>query len=137
MGGDFAEGLAAVQRRLDPAKPGQMSVLGDGYIDRTGQWIVPPQRFLEILGDRPKTLGAFNHGFASISIDKKIGFIDRQGKIVVPLKFSDLREIAHGYAQVNYGGIWVDYIGGYDGSASPILETRLESGRWGYIKLSR
>jgi len=135
LGGDFSEGLAAVQRRLESAQSRQMSILGDGYIDRTGQWMVPPQRFLEMFGDRPKTLGPFTGGFASISIDKKIGFIDRQGRIVVPLKFSDLREISHDYAQVNYGGIWVDYVGGYDGSASPILETRLESGRWGYIKL--
>ncbi len=137
MGGNFSEGFAAVQRHLAPVESGKTNAVGDGYIDRTGQWRIPPQRFLTLTGNRPKTLGAFIDGIASISSDQKIGFIDRQGKLVIPLKFSAIRDRSHGYAQVNYGGIWVDYIGGYDGSASPVLETRLESGRWGYVKLSR
>lgn len=136
MGGDFADGLAPVQRRLDLVNANQTYPFGDGYIDQTGQWVIPPQHFRAISGDQPVTLGTFTEGFASISVAQKIGFINRQGEIVVPLKFSALLDISDGYAQVNYGGIWVNYVSGYDSSANPVIETRLENGRWGYIQLS-
>ncbi|MBE9067631.1 WG repeat-containing protein [Leptolyngbya cf. ectocarpi LEGE 11479] len=131
MGGDFSEGLAAVQQPSEQ----RINSYDNGYINRDGQWVILPQRFLETFGDQPLTLGKFVNGFASLQVGQTIGFINRQGTLVVPPKFSDIQSMTQGYAQVNYGGIWVDYVGGYDGTASPVLERRLESGRWGYVRL--
>ncbi|MGD1857658.1 MAG: WG repeat-containing protein [Leptolyngbyaceae cyanobacterium] len=130
LGGDFAEGVAAIQQQSDQANQYQ-----NGYIDRSGQWIISPQRLLETVGEQPIELGEFINGVASLRVGDYFGFLDRQGNVVVSPKFSVIRESSHGYAEVNYGSIWVDYVGGYDGSASPIIETRLESGRWGYVRL--
>lgn len=131
LGGDFSEGLAAVQRRSDQAARDE-----SGYIDRGGQWIITHQKLLAAAGEQSLSLGQFMNGVASVRAGDYFGFLDRQGNIVVAPKFSAVRAMAHGYAQVNYGGIWVEYVGGYDGTASPVLETRLESGRWGYVTLS-
>ncbi|NJN30630.1 MAG: WG repeat-containing protein [Synechococcales cyanobacterium RM1_1_8] len=61
--------------------------------------------------------------------------INRQGKLVAPPIFSQIDSIENGYAYVNYGGQMVTYIGGYNGTATPILEQAFRGGRWGYIKL--
>ncbi|MEM7064730.1 MAG: WG repeat-containing protein [Cyanobacteria bacterium P01_B01_bin.77] len=129
-GGDFSDGLAAARRQSDQAGRDE-----NGYIDRRGQWIITPQKLLAAAGEQPLALGRFVNGVASFRVGDYWGFLDRQGNVVKP-KFSAVREMAHGYVQANYGGIWVEYVGGYDGTASPILETRLESGRWGYVNLS-
>lgn len=79
--------------------------------------------------------GSFEGGVAPLRIGDRVSFIDRQGKLVVKPVFSDVQEISNGCARVNYGGVWVDYVGGYDGNSTPVTETILRGGRWGYIKL--
>lgn len=67
--GQFAEGLA-------PARKDTLY----GYIDLKGNWIVKPAY---------SSAEAFHHGLAAVSLgdysDRKYGFINREGKVVIPL----------------------------------------------------
>lgn len=129
LGGDFSSGVAAI-RRLQRGSRVEV-----GYSDRNGHWEIAPESLTQELGGVARDLGTFVDGFASLRVGENAGIIDRQGRLVVPLKFSAIGEMAQGYARVHYGGIWVSYVGGYDHSAMPFYQTNLESGRWGYIKL--
>ncbi|MGM0456782.1 MAG: WG repeat-containing protein [Cyanobacteriota bacterium] len=129
IGGDFSSGVAAI-RRLERG-----SHVEFGYSDRNGDWEITSESLTQELGGVARDLGTFVDGFASLRVGENAGVIDRQGRLVVPLKFSAIGEMAQGYARVHYGGVWVSYVGGYDHSAMPFYETNLESGRWGYIKL--
>jgi hypothetical protein len=115
----FSEGLAGVMQG------GKW-----GYIDRTGQWVIKPSfsrvsRFSESLAyvypfkyidtsgntvidfqewkKLPNGCGRFQEGLASVSINDKWGFIDKQGTIVVPIEYessSIYPEFSEGLADV-------------------------------------
>ncbi len=118
-----------------------------GFIDQTGKEVIGPQ-FLRA--------GSFSDGLANVGynkagtsmpvsgyIDKSgqlvlkdLGLINHEGQLVTAPVFSEVKEISDGYAYVNHGGVRVDYVSGYDGNASPVVETALQGGRWGYVKLT-
>ena len=52
-----------------------------GYLDSEGRWAIAPMPL--------NGAGPFVDGLARVERGKKFGFIDRQGHIVVPLKFED------------------------------------------------
>jgi hypothetical protein len=100
--GDFAEGLAEVK------------VEGKwGYIDTTGAIVIPPQ-FAEA--------GSFSDGLADVTFDEAPpmgdsaffiegdkpesrlwGYIDKQGKVVIPPRFNFTGEFSEGLAPVGFG----------------------------------
>src|SRR5262249_14998357 len=112
----FSEGLAAAE-------------IGDkwGYIDKTGEFVIPPQyevakkfseglaavkidgkfKFIDKTGkDIIQTpfhfVGEFSEGRAKVQDDNGYyGYIDKEGKIVIPLQFFPLvADFLHGYALV-------------------------------------
>ena len=132
----FSEGLAARQvRREFIDRPPYAEIRQYGYIDQSGRWVIEPQTFFGPEGIFFDSAGPFMSGAAAIRIGDRSGLINREGQLITAPIFSKIGEISDGYAHVNYGGVWVNYVGGYDGSASPIVETVLQGGRWGYIKL--
>jgi hypothetical protein len=68
---DFSEGLAAVRASSNA------DVRQWGYIDKSGKWVVEP-RFDYAL--------PFRGGLAVVAQDKKLGYIDRTGRFIWPLK---------------------------------------------------
>ena len=116
----FSEGLATV------TTSGELG--GVGVINTQGEWVIAPNHnaFTEI--------GPFVGGVARASLGGKVGFINRQGEFVVPPIYSDAKDAQAGYAEVQYGGVWVDYISHYNND-TPYYDTQKRGGRWGYIKL--
>jgi hypothetical protein len=88
--GEFSEGLAVAHWALCPKcrNPGWV----DGFINETGRLVIPPQNFLT-------RYGSFHEGLAKY-FDKGWGFIDRQGRIVIPAKFYEASDFSEGLAVV-------------------------------------
>lgn len=78
-----------------------------GYIDRTGQVVIPPQF---------QAANEFSEGFAAVEVNGKWGFIDEEGKLIVEPQFSGAYQLSEGLARVQVGG---DKYGLY--------------GKWGFI----
>ena len=60
-------------------------------------------------------VGWFSDGLAMVSVDKRKGFIDIHGNIVVPIDFNSVRSFRHGLSNVGVGGYsdktgWSGYI---------------------------
>ncbi len=132
----FSEGLAArpVKREFVGSPP-NAEITQYGYINSTGQWVIEPQTFFGSESTFFWSAGPFMSGAAAVRIGDRVGLINHERQLVTAPVFSEVGEISDGYAYVNYGGVRVDYIGGYDGTASPVVTTALRGGRWGYIKL--
>jgi hypothetical protein len=83
-----------------------------GMLDKEGHWIVEP---------RFDSAGKFSEGLASVRLDKKTGYINRQGQIVINFQF--------------------DAFGGCPDSADKLDSTRFSEGlaavqenwKWGFI----
>lgn len=85
---DFHEGLARAYNRR-----GEW-----GYIDKTGRWGI------EAHGD---WMGYdFHEGRAEIVSQGKRGFIDREGRIVVPPTYKEVTGFKKGVARVKVGSAW-------------------------------
>ncbi|MGC1524562.1 MAG: WG repeat-containing protein [Phormidesmis sp.] len=130
----FSEGLAArsILKVLD--RPPYSESPQYGYIDKTGQWVIEPRSFFGDEATYVRSAGPFTSGFAQIVVGNRHGLINREGGLAAPPVFSDIQEIANGYAYVNYGGTLVSYAAYYNND-TPQTETTLRGGRWGYIKL--
>ena len=50
------------------------------------------------------TISPFNEDYAVVSKDKKFGFINKDGKIVIPLKYDDAQSFTSGYAVIKKNG---------------------------------
>lgn len=66
---DFHEGLAAVKGS---------GRSGWGYMDRSGRWVIKPQ--YQLADD-------FSEGLAQVMVDRKFGFINKKGEMVIPPRF--------------------------------------------------
>lgn len=78
----FSEGLAAVEVGGKEAH-GQYSGGKWGFIDKTGTIVLAPQYDYQ---------AEFSEGLAAVSIDGKLGYIDKTGKIVIPLGGEEFSE---------------------------------------------
>lgn len=76
----LSEGLAVVKR------DGKY-----GFIDNTGQVVIPPK--YDLVWD-------FSEGLARVSQNGKAGFIDNTGKVVIPLKYDKADSFYNGVAGV-------------------------------------
>ena len=76
----LSEGLAVVKR------DGKY-----GFIDNTGQVVIPPK--YDLAWD-------FSEGLARVSQNGKAGFIDNTGKVVIPLKYDKADSFYNGVAGV-------------------------------------
>jgi hypothetical protein len=106
--GDFSEGFAGV--RLGD-KRGKVDKNGKEYwdmtrdysttgetISTTGETIIPPK--YDYVGR------VFFDGLAWIRLGDKWGFINEQGKVVVPPVYDEVRVFDFGFAQVKLNGKW-------------------------------
>lgn len=119
----FSEGLAGV--KLDNQW---------GFIDKTGAVVIPSQ-FIEPKYFSEDAVEPFSGGLAMVRIGEKAGFINKTGSFVIPPQFPDATSFVEGLARVNVGGKWVEEVGGYDSTATPILSAKFQGGTWGYIRL--
>ena len=85
---DFSEGLACV------AELGQ--VYGYKFIDTNGEVIIS-------LKDGISVCGYFHEGLCVVRVDRKYGFIDRTGTMVIPPKFNWTSGFDRGLALVSFG----------------------------------
>jgi WG containing repeat len=118
----FSEGLAA-------ATESESGDTGWGYIDRSGNWVIP-RRFdwassfqLGLAPVNRKNSGktvippqfdlayGFSEGLAAVQIDKKWGYIEITGKMVIPLQeFWSVKPFHNGLAEVQTKNGSIGYI---------------------------
>ncbi len=107
---------------------------GCGYINRAGQWVIPPRyRNVYLFGEglagvresgkdrkygfistngvyqippRYDQAGAFADGLAPVMVNGRWGFIDRTGAMKIPPRFDEIRWFVGGRAQVRIGRRW-------------------------------
>jgi WG containing repeat len=98
---EFHEGLAHVQ------VTGTVLVYDGrwGYIDRTGKIVIPPNSG-RMISDSSGEESAFHDGLAVIEVEDKAippphkGFIDKDGKLVIPARFTYVYPFSEGLAAV-------------------------------------
>ena len=88
-------------------------------------------------------VGEFSDGLAKVKLDGKLGFIDKSGKVFIPLIFDYVGDFFDGWARVKFDGKWgfynksgktmipckFDYVGDFsDGWARVKCD-----GKWGFI----
>lgn len=90
----FSEGLCVVQND------------GFGYIDLTGELVIPYQFYL---GDH------FSEGLACVQFteDGKYGFINKEGSVIVPPTFDSAEAYENGLAAVYLGKKFGKTLSGY------------------------
>lgn len=86
----FSDGMAVV--RTDPSS-------GEGYIDESGNMIVPFGRYHE---NR-----SFSESLAAVKSDVGWGFIDPTGKEAIPCQYEQVGNFADGMAPVKLNGKWI------------------------------
>ncbi len=74
---------------------GKNSELRHGIIDKSGKLVI--RQLFEWSG------WSFSEGLLSVKIDGKWGFIDVDGKIVIPAKYKDAHDFSEGLAAVEFG----------------------------------
>ncbi|HNY13727.1 MAG TPA: WG repeat-containing protein, partial [Candidatus Wallbacteria bacterium] len=107
--------------------------------------VVPPRPAI-VPPPKPKTFDAvlsFSDGLAAFSLDKKFGFMNKTGKVVILNKYEDAWWFTEGLAVVKLGGKW----GVIDKSGKTVVDFKfdelrpyscnlapcLSGGKWGYI----
>jgi WG containing repeat len=104
--GDFSEGLAPV-----PVKDKW------GFIDLNGQIRIPPKYDYDIFGKSPNNVHSnkpeiksiffsFSEGLSGVLLNDKWGFIDRNGKLVIPYQFDEIQNFSGGVAMVKVGNLF-------------------------------
>jgi hypothetical protein len=84
-GDEFAEGLAVVSDNKLA-----------GFVDQSGAYVIQP---------RFEDAHSFSNGLAGVSVGNgRWGYIDRNGKLVTPTHFNEVRPAAKEFAIVHYGG---------------------------------
>jgi len=93
---DFSDGLGRVMKRVKVENIDR-PVERWGFIDRNGQFVIPPQFDAE---------GRFSEGLAAVRINGAWGYIDRAGARVVEPKYAAAEEFSDGLAAVKNGNLW-------------------------------
>ncbi len=88
---NFSEGLAAAMETSESAW---------GYIDRSGQFVIPPKFPFYPKG----VVSDFSEGLAAVEVEGKLGYIDRTGTFVIPPQFAAGTSFENGLARVVVDG---------------------------------
>ncbi|QOY85696.1 WG repeat-containing protein [Paludibaculum fermentans] len=88
---NFSEGLAAAMETSESAW---------GYIDRSGQFVIPPKFPFYPKG----AVSDFSEGLAAVEVEGKLGYIDRTGAFVIPPQFAAGTSFENGLARVVVNG---------------------------------
>lgn len=73
---------------------------GFGVIDHDGNYVVKPDKFEFIVGP-------FSDGFAIVGSDEgKVGYIDINGKVMIPMIYEQARPFHNGFGAVKVDGKW-------------------------------
>lgn len=97
---DFSEALPPVFDKVFTMQDGLMRAMKNGYsVVVTEKGKILPGEYLRI--------NEFKEDLSSVkSKDNKYGFIDRNGKIVIPFEYEDAGNFAEGFAPVKKDGKW-------------------------------
>lgn len=66
----------------------------------------PAQAKYEKLTSKYEFAGPFCNGLARVRLNKKWGFIDTTGAIIIPIKYNEVENFSDGYAKVRIGQRW-------------------------------
>lgn len=105
----FSEGLAVVAVAGTTEEDRHFERTFQGFINADGKFVIPPKPprdALKIEGFSTYSYGDFHEGLARIHINDASGmdgFIDRTGKVVVPLKYHTSADFSEGVA---FATIW-------------------------------
>jgi hypothetical protein len=122
-GFSFSEGLAAVlTRQID--QEGKTPRYEYSYIDRSGRVVIQPPQDPESIKWFAMVAGglAFSEGLAFVA-KGKLGFIDKAGKQVIPLRYDDAQPFSEGLAAVSLK----DKYGYIDRSGKMVIPPRFSS----------
>jgi WG repeat protein len=87
---DFSEGVAAASVQFGKC----------GYIDKRGQFVIPPTfEFPDY-----QNCGPFSEGLAHVMKDRKYGYINHAGAIVISARYDSAFDFSEGFAVVGAGG---------------------------------
>jgi len=114
-----------------------------GYIDKSGNWVIPPRFSLMLNYTDPLFLPNFSEGLAVYRDKDKYGFINSNGIIVIPATFHRAERFSEGLALVNLN----EKVGYLKKDGQYAIEPRFESGqsfsdglasvridgKWGYV----
>ncbi|MFN0140403.1 MAG: WG repeat-containing protein [Pyrinomonadaceae bacterium] len=107
-GSDFSEGFAVFRDRY----------LGYGYINTTGKVVIKPQ---------PNYPCLFNQEMACAKADGKWGYIDRNGKFLIPPQFDEAEDFSpDGFAVIGHDGKF----GLIDKNGTFVLSPKYDSLEW-------
>jgi hypothetical protein len=97
----FREGVALVRIRENEYR----------FIDRTGRFLTEGI----FASGQGIGRGGFSEGLGQVYIDKKCGYVDKKGKVVIRPRFEDAGDFSEGLALVEIGGKWgyIDKDGGF------------------------
>ena len=97
---DFSEALPPVFDKVFTMQDGLMRAMKNGYsVVVTEKGKILPGEYLRI--------NEFKEDLSSVkSKDNKCGFIDRNGKIVIPFEYEDAGNFSEGFAPVKKDGKW-------------------------------
>ena len=97
---DFSEALPPVFDKVFTMQDGLMRAMKNGYsVVVTEKGKILPGEYLRI--------NEFKEDLSSVkSKDNKCGFIDRNGKIVIPFEYEDAGNFSEGFASVKKDGKW-------------------------------
>ena len=113
----FSEGLALVAS-------------GDykyAFINRAGKTVIPPPDFKPVDFGPEEPGSRFSGGLAPVIIGEKCGFVDREGKLVIPPRFLNARNFSEGLAAIEVCSGW----GYIDRSGKFVWQTTDPCDQWG------
>ena len=95
----LAEPFSCSRAVVSTAGPGESGMITErGVIDHNGNWVVEERVFDGIM--------SFSEDYAVVAKDGKYGFINVNGKIVIPMIYEKARSFHDDYAAVRVDGKW-------------------------------
>lgn len=95
----LAQPFSCSRAVVSQSSPGESGMIANrGIIDHDGNWVVEEELF--------DGIESFSECYAVVARDGKYGFINVNGKVVIPMKYEKVRSFHEGYAAVRQNGKW-------------------------------